>query len=247
MRRNNGSEVNYWQSYSDMMSSLLMLFILLVLTLAALNRQEMIRSQQEIMKSQQELERVYAESSNKIEQVIKTKQFIINQLLDELDQEALGIIIDAESGTISFNSNLLFDKNSAVLKPAGKEAINKFLPLYLDILFRETNIDYIDEITIVGHTDTDASYEYNLELSQNRALSVAKYIVVDNGVGLNDETLNMLRYYIGANGKSFSHPIMEDGKINMDKSRRVEFTFVIKDTTLTQNIEDILNSTNIGG
>lgn len=234
MKDNTTTEVNYWQSYSDMMSSLLMLFILLVLTLVSVNRAEMI-------KNQQELERVYEEANYQISEVIKTKQYIVNQLIDELDQEELGITIDAETGTISFNSNLLFDRNSSVLKEEGKQAINKFFPKYVEILFRERNLEYVDEIQVVGHTDTDASYEYNLELSQDRALSVAYYIMVDNGVGFDDETLMKLRNYMGANGKSFSRPVMNNGEIDMDASRRVEFAFNIKDSTLTSNIEDIIN------
>lgn len=236
MRQSNSkqtTEVNYWQSYSDMMSSLMMLFILLVLSLAYINQQTVERKQAEI-------EAIYEESSNKIKEITKTKQFIVNQLLSELNQDELGITIDNESGTISFNSSLLFDFNSAELKDDGKRIINRFLPKYIDILFREENIDYIEEITIVGHTDTMGGYEYNLELSQLRALSVVDYIVVKNGANLDNETLEKLKYYIGANGKSFSRPVKENGQIIDDKSRRVEFTFSMKDSLITSSIEEIL-------
>lgn len=234
--RQNTSEVNYWQSYSDMMSSLLMLFILLVLSLAYINQQTLEHKQAEI-------EAIYKESSNKIKEITKTKQYIITQLLNEINQDELDITIDNESGAISFNSNLLFDFNSAELKSEGKLIINRFLPKYVEILFREGNIEYIDEITIVGHTDTIGGYEYNLELSQLRALSVVNYIVVENGANLDSETLEKLKYYIGANGKSFSRPVTENGYVIDDKSRRVEFTFNIKDSTLTGNIEEILKDT----
>ena len=236
MKKQDVTEVNYWQSYSDMMSSLLMLFILLVLSLAYINQQTVERKQAEI-------EAIYEESSNKIKEITKTKQFIINQLLTELNQSELDIAIDNETGTISFNSNLLFDFNSAELKPEGKQIISEFLPKYIGILFREENIDYIEEITIVGHTDTVGGYEYNLELSQLRALSVVDYIVVENGANLDNETLEKLKYYIGANGKSFSRPVKENNQINNDKSRRVEFTFSMKDSLITSSIEEILNDT----
>lgn len=236
MRQSNRqtTEVNYWQSYSDMMSSLLMLFILLVLSLAYINQQTLERKQAEI-------EAVYEESSNKIKEITQTKRYIIDQLLAELNQDEMDIAIDNETGTISFNSNLLFDFNSAELKPEGKRIIKRFLPKYISILFREENIDYIEEITIVGHTDTVGGYEYNLELSQLRALSVVDYIVVENGANLDSETLEKLKYYIGANGKSFSRPIKDTyGNIIDDRSRRVEFTFSMKDSLITSSIEEIL-------
>lgn len=241
-----GAEVNYWQSYSDMMSSLLMLFILLVLSLAYINQQTLERKQVEIEKIYEEnankIKAIYEDSSNKIKEITKTKQYIVTQLLNELDQKEMDISIDKDSGTISFNSNLLFDFNSAELKEEGKQIINNFLPKYIEILFREENIDYIDEITIVGHTDTSGGYEYNLELSQLRALSVVDYIVVQNGANLDKETLEKLKYYIGANGKSFSRPVKgENGQVDADKSRRVEFTFTMKDSLITESIEDILN------
>lgn len=240
MRNNKTTEVNYWQSYSDMMSSLLMLFILLVLALAYKNQQTLERKQAEI-------EAIYEESSNKIREITQTKKSIVSQLLNELDQEELGINIDRETGTISFNSNLLFDFNSAELKPEGKQIIKRFFPKYLDIMLREENLEYIDELTIVGHTDTIGNYEYNLELSQLRALSVVQYLVVDNGANLDEYTLELLKYYIGANGKSFSRPVKEDGVIIDDKSRRVEFTFTIKESVLTDSIEDILGEDISGG
>lgn len=230
MRRKKVTKVNYWQSYSDMMTSLLMLFILLVLALAFINKET--------------VEQSYKESSSQISDIINIKKNIISQLKEELNEEELGISINEYTGEISFDSNILFDIDSSKLKPQGKEAIDKFLPKYLDIMLSENNMKYLEEITVVGHTDNTGEYKYNLGLSQDRALSVVNYIVTENGTNLDDTTLYKLQYYIGANGKASSRPVIESGRINYKKSRRVEFKFELNDEKIMEDIETILNNIN---
>lgn len=54
------------------------------------------------------------------------------------------------------------------------------MPKYLDILLKSGYEEYIAEIIIEGHTDRDGSYMYNMKLSQERAYSVAEYILSDD-------------------------------------------------------------------
>jgi len=64
------------------------------------------------------------------------------------------------------NSDQFFATDSARIHPAGKTKLTKF--------FQEANAQsYI----IIGHTDSRASDAYNLQLSFNRASSVAKIAV----------------------------------------------------------------------
>lgn len=74
-------------------------------------------------------------------------------------------------------------------------------------------------LKITGHTDTQGSYAYNLDLSQKRAQSVHDYLV---SKGVSDEKLEM-------QGASFDEPVAtnatEQGRF---RNRRIEFT-VFKD------------------
>ena len=41
---------------------------------------------------------------------------------------------------------------------------------------------YLAEIIIDGYTDTDGDYSYNLQLSQQRSLAVAQYLLDIQGI-----------------------------------------------------------------
>ncbi|ATX81105.1 Outer membrane protein OmpA [Mariprofundus ferrinatatus] len=78
-----------------------------------------------------------------------------------------------ENLKITMNSEVSFDYNSAQLKPAFNSTLDKVA----DILNRYPRTT----IRITGHTDSRGSTEYNQNLSQQRANSVAWYLA-DRGV-----------------------------------------------------------------
>lgn len=84
---------------------------------------------------------------------------------------------------------------------------------------------------------------FNLELSQKRALEVAKYFLSENEKVLDEETIENIRSIITANGRSYSNPIYnDDGSVDMDASRRVEIKFRLKDEEMIQEMRDILEN-----
>lgn len=66
--------------------------------------------------------------------------------------------VDAQNGSISFSSDVLFKYGSANL--------TEIIPMYLDVLLQDQFRDYIAEIIIEGHTGTSGSYQHNINLSQ---------------------------------------------------------------------------------
>ena len=118
--------------------------------------------------------------------------------------------------------------------------LNQFIPVYLSVLMQDKYKDYLGQIIIEGHTDTSGSYIMNLELSQNRALSVVKYCLEMNG--LTDAQREMLRSILTAQGRSYSNPIYNaDGTVNMNQSRRVEFKFSLRDAEMIAEMNRLLN------
>lgn len=248
--------VGYWQSYSDMMAALLLIFVLIIaVTIVALNdykerlaaqneellaRQDLLERQaDEYMRLKEELEEKQAE----IDKIIGVKQEIIEALNSEFSKEQIAINIDQQTGAIVFDASILYDRSKSQLKEEGVKFLDKFLPVYIGVLFKDEFKDDIAEIIIEGHTDTDSGYMYNLGLSQDRALSVVQYCLSDSS--LSKEQKERLRSMITANGRSFSNPVYDaDGKVDLAKSRRVEVKFRLKDEEMIQELQSILEGGN---
>ena len=258
-RQKLGSEPNYWQSYSDMMAALLMVFILIMaVAMVSLtvykneldeSKSELEQINEELMKRQKMLEsqndellklkEMLEEKQDQIDRIIGVKQEIIQALKEEFAKEDIDIAIDSETGAIIFDSQILYDTDKSELKKAGKQYLDRFLPVYVGVLFREEFKKDIAEIIIEGHADTRGGYMYNLGLSQDRAFSVAEYILSESKLG--EEQQMQLRSIITANGRSYSHPIYNsDGTVNLDSSRRVEVKFRLKDDEMIRELQMLL-------
>ena len=189
----------------------------------------LLGAQQEAMSTQQQ----------KLDDLVGVRTKIIRELSTALTTADLKASVDKNTGDIMLESAVFFDVGKNTIKPSGQQLLKEFIPVYLGVLLRSEYADYLGEIIIEGHTDTQGSYLMNLELSQERALSVASYCLQMQG--LSEEQLGMLRSILTAKGRSFSDPIYNgDGTINMDASRRVEFKFRLKDSEMIDEIRQIL-------
>ena len=75
---------------------------------------------------------------------------------------------------VSFSADSVFDFDKAAIKPAGKEALDKFSA---DV--RGTNYSVIN---VTGNTDRIGSPQYNMKLSTERANSVKSYLETSGGI-----------------------------------------------------------------
>ena len=265
-RRSNDEETSYWLSYSDMMAALLLIFVLIISftmlqskrqyeekereLLAQQNvigeqqeqldqQQEQLDEQKDIVSQQQEQMQTQQEQLDKI---IGIKSALITALRDEFDGSELKVSVDSQTGAITFDASVLFDKGKYEIKDEGKNFLDQFLPRYFSVLLKKDFHQYISEIMIEGHTDTTADYLYNLELSQQRALSVAKYCLDEKSSSIPKDQIERLQKIMTANGRSFSNPIYkQDATIDMDASRRVEFKFRLIDEEMVEEMVRILN------
>ncbi|MDD7403451.1 MAG: OmpA family protein [Lachnospiraceae bacterium] len=243
MRRNNTfraeeHELSFWQSYSDMMAAMLLVFVL-VLSGTLLQTQKVFEEKQRELSEQQEL---IEQQQDRINKIIGVRGDIVDALKTEFGRTNLSISVDSQTGSITFDSNLLFETDKSDLSPEGKQFLKEFLPKYFDAILTDEFKDYIAEIIIEGHTDTDGGYMYNLQLSQNRALAVASYCLSDDQNIFSAKERDDLRKIITANGKSWSDPVCVSDSSNVDKnaSRRVEIKFRLKDDEMVKEMADIL-------
>ncbi|KAA9023895.1 OmpA/MotB family protein [Niallia endozanthoxylica] len=222
MKRRNKTEVNYWQSYADLMSAMLMVFALL-LTLVILDIRELQEQQEE-----------------KIEEVVSVKSEIIKALTEAFSESDVSIDIDQQTGAIRFPGSVLYEYDSTALSPVGKDFLKQFVPQYLDILLQDRFKDEISSIIIEGHTDNSGTYLYNMKLSQERAYSVLDYIY--NQEMPNFHVRELSKEYVTANGRGPTSPLEDkDGHYSPELSRRVEFLFRLKDDEAIQAIDKLVN------
>jgi outer membrane protein OmpA-like peptidoglycan-associated protein len=78
--------------------------------------------------------------------------------------EAVNIQRNADMLALTFKSDLMFDIDSAAIKPGLQNEINRVSQVLVQ--YPQTNI------MVAGHTDSSGSEAYNQELSERRATSV---------------------------------------------------------------------------
>ena len=176
-----------------------------------------------------------------IADILGVRTRIVQELSAQLASARISATVDEKTGDIVLDSSLMFETGSSTLKAEGLAQLNRLIPVYLGVLLQDEYRDYVAEIIIEGHTDSTGSYEHNLELSQNRALNVAKYCL--NMGTLTQTQKTWLKSIITAQGRSFSDPVYdENGVEDQERSRRVEIKFRLKDAEMIQRMNSILSS-----
>jgi len=154
-------------------------------------------------------------------------------------KETLGdsIQIDPKSGAMRFASNILFNQGEYTLKPGARRELQRILQKYIQTLLLDPEIrEYIEGITIEGHTDSVGGYLYNLALSQKRALEVMKFLYKSD-----PENSDLYAKYLSASGRSYSDLIYDDfGIEDKEASRRIEIKFRIKNEKAIKELEKFL-------
>ncbi|MGP4106747.1 OmpA family protein [Virgibacillus sp. L01] len=212
---------HFWPSFTDLLTIILLCFILIFITMM-------------IIKSLQ-----IEEMKKTIDQIMGVRAKLVNELQTEFKDSTLEIEVDEKTGAIIFDTEILFAYDKAELKPASFQFLDEFVPKYLDILLQNGYEEYIAEIIIEGHTDRDGSYLYNLELAQERAYSVAAYILSDDFPYKNIQ--DHLQEKLTVNSKSYTDFRTNDsGDYSAADSRRVEFKFRLKDEEILERTREIL-------
>ena len=211
----------------------------LAATLETLDSQQQQLSQQhsQIADQQQQL----AQQQQQIEELVGIRTQIISDLSSALREANISATVDPTSGAIALASDVLFDTGRSDLSDEGCARIDQFLPVYLDVLFSDEYRSYVSEIIIEGHTDSVGSYIDNLLLSQQRAYSVASYVLADGYAQIDEATREHLRDVTTANGRSESDLIYgADGAEDRSASRRVVFKFRLTDEQMVTQLQAIL-------
>ena len=178
-----------------------------------------------------------------IDQIIGVKADVIEALKNEFSKNNINVDIDAQTGALTLEASVMFDYDQAELTDAGKQAREQILPIYCKVLLQDDYMKYLAEIIIDGYTDTDGDYSYNLQLSQQRSLAVAQYLLDIQGNFLDATQSQNLEKYLTVNGHSMANPVLDaNGNVDKDASRRVEVKFRLKDEEMIDELNQLLSS-----
>lgn len=213
---------SHWIPLSDLMTGLMMIFMLI----AALF----------MLRVEQTTTMVVREYEVTREDLLRALQDAFAKDLKQWDAEFLGDM------TLRFNNpGVLFSTGSASLRPEFQKILADFMPRYITIITSDKYKPAIKEVRIEGHTSAfwgnaspNEAYFHNMELSQSRTRSTLEYILRLPALSAQ---VDWLKAHVTANGLSSSKPIRrKDSTIDDLASQRVEFRIV---TNAEERLESI--------
>lgn len=206
----------FWTTMADLLLGLAIIFMtLFVLAMTGFTQQSLEQKKQQIETSK--------------------------ELIENLKDANIDAQVDEMTGDIKISDLELFELGSYNLSPKGKVYLDKLIPIYINTIFSKKElIDEVDNIIVQGHTDSQTysgikdpnlGYMKNMELSLQRANAVADYMF---RTGYDKKYSEKLREILTVEGKSYSEPILVNGKEDYNKSRRVELRLKVKNVDVTE-------------
>ena len=202
-----------------------------------------IQSQDEQLKSQSEQLATQQAKLKEQEQKLSDQQDQLTALAAKLKKQKK--TLNKQQAALDEKTALLKDQQEQIDQIIGVKADvieEQILPIYCKVLLQDDYKDYLAEIIIDGYTDTDGDYSYNLQLSQQRSLAVAQYLLDIQGNFLSSDQSGDLQQFLTVNGHSMANPVLDaDGNVDKDASRRVEIKFRLKDDEMIDELNQIMS------
>lgn len=228
-------EKPFWISYSDLMTALMVLFlVVMVVSLTSISQQAIRIKEEGLQKLQNPplpkpdpiVEKI--ENSEPYKKVVDTAEVErlseIKTVCDEIGfnaaQKNIGVRVDCNFNKIDFGPAGRFDRGEYKLNPEGEQQLKEIVPIILEAAQSNLGEKWLRRIHIQGFTDTDGSYLYNLNLSLKRSEWVMCKILAntsDNNLQLTPEQRTLVKKLFLAGGVSFNN-----SRSSKEASRRIE-------------------------
>lgn len=193
-------ESPFWISFSDLMSALMVLFlVVMAVTLVAVT---------------QSIDSATRASIERSQAISKLMALIAD------DSKKSGVGVDQNNFRIDLGKDVRFESGSYTITPAARQFLRTYVPVLLHAKDTPEGKRWLRSVVIEGFTDEDGTYLYNLQLSLDRSRSVvcALFEGASGNDGLSRDQLQKVQELFLVGGYSFN-------SIKKDKaeSRRVEF------------------------
>ena len=159
----------YWMSFSDVMSALLIIFILasVALIIQLMEMQEELRQRQE--RFNQEIQM--------LQQAEKVRRTILHEAADMLRQRGIRVTVSENDTVLSIPNDILgFGTAKYEIGAAYQDTALEIGRVLSEVISRDNRVEYLDTIFIEGHTDNRPMNGFmgkgNWGLSAFRAISL---------------------------------------------------------------------------
>jgi outer membrane protein OmpA-like peptidoglycan-associated protein len=200
-RSRDEAEKPFWISYADLMTALMVLF-LVVMSVALLAVTRTVTQQEREEKQHREA---------------------IEDFLDEVERSTdkfTGIRVDRDRRVIDFQDRARFEKNVYRLSSEQGGLLRQFVPELLKIASSDLGKRILKRVVVEGFADQSGTYLYNLDLSLRRSQAVLCALYTPPSaeeIPLTDAQLADIRDLFVVGGYSFN-----DARLTAEESRRVE-------------------------
>lgn len=219
----------YWMSFSDIMSALLVIFILASVILIL----QLMEIQKELKERQVQFEQELVELK-KAEQVRRT---ILDEAVEALRKRGIKVEVSENHTVLSIPNDLLgFDTGAYDIHAAYQARALEIGKVINEVISREDRVEFLDTIFIEGHTDNRPLQGFmgkgNWGLSTFRAISLWQFW----GSALSpDEQLARLKNKDGkplfsVSGYGETRPVLVNQQTEDDfkRNRRIDIRFTIR-------------------
>lgn len=164
-------------------------------------------------------------SQDDIQTLIGLKNEFFDDIEEAFSLEGFSVNVDRDNGTITLDASVLYANNEYEINSDGQAVLDSFTNAILSVLADERYDSLFSQILIQGHTDSNGTYDHNVELSMNRATAVLDYLTAAADAAGSDEA-NYFSSILVAEGCASDYLVYnDDGTENQEASRRVEFIF----------------------
>jgi outer membrane protein OmpA-like peptidoglycan-associated protein len=194
-------ESPFWISFSDLMSALMVLFLLVMaVTLISVTKDVTSAEQRKIQREKD-----------------------IKELMSTIREESRDfpeVKVNESTYRIDLGDIVRFDSGRSDIQGAGAKFLRRYVPVLLKAQASDLGSKWIRRIVVEGFTDQDGTYLYNLGLSLDRSRRVVCVLYSQPGadeVPLTDSQKRQIRDLFLVGGYSFNSM-----KASKEASRRVE-------------------------
>lgn len=207
--REEGRQDFFTISISDLMASLLAIFMLTICYFI-LN---------------------FSQATAQLTQNDVTRAELLMRIHEQLAQDGIKVTIDEQHGILRISEGVLFDVGTAEVKPQGRRVIHKLGVILTDVLQSDEFAGTVETIFIEGHTDdvpiNSPDFPSNWELSTKRAINTWRLMVA--GSPLLDQLKNESGQPIfSCSGYAETRPIADNADAEGRRAnRRIDIRFTM--------------------